>query len=583
MKGATAFSGKEQVGSIHWVNNERIVIKVFHKRGWLEELHYYGELFAVNFDGTRTKMIYGYRNNDTSTGTYVKKRKATRGWAYIIDYLPEDDKHILIESRPMSEGGEKLSTVHKLNVYSGLMSNALAKSPIPYPNFYTDQDSNLRLVMGTDNENIDRAYKFIPDGRTWEEIPNEDFGTAFTPLRFNKKGDWLYIIDNHNQDKDGLFKLNVDTGERKHLYTDEDVDISNAVFSADNNKVYAVRVDPGYPAYVVFNSSSDESKTFKSLIKTFAGHRVSITSQSKDGNKMVLSVSSDINPSAFYFYDKVSNKLSMLFSNLGKLDQNQLAVAEPVSFKARDGATIHGYLSRPVTAKPDVKIPLITLVHGGPHGVRDTWLYSSQVQMLANQGYAVLRVNFRGSGGYGKAHEKAGYKHWGDLAQYDIIDGTKWAIENQNIAASKVCIMGGSFGGYSAVQSATLEPDLFKCVVANAGVYDLEMMYDAGDIPQRGWGKSYLEMAVGSDKAKLREFSPVNHVSKLKAAIMIAHGERDERVPFEQAEKLADNLKKVGKDYHWFTRSTETHGFYNEENRAAYFQEVADFLKKHLQ
>lgn len=583
MVGATAFAGQEEVGAIQWVNNERIVIKVVKKRAWLEVPQFYGELYAVNYDGSRTKMIYGFRAGEKQTGSKLKKRKATFGWAYIIDYLPEDDKHILIESRPMSEGGEKLSTVHKLNVYTGLMSNALAKSPIPYPKFYTDQSSNLRLVVGTDNENIERAYKFIPDDRAWEEIPNESFGTAFYPLRFNKKGDWLYVIDNHEQDKSGLFKLNLETGESKHLYTDEDVDITSAVFSADNNKVYAVRVDPGYPAYVVFNSSSDEAKTFKSFIKTFAGHKVYITSQSKDGNKMVLAVASDINPTIFYLYDKKTNNLSMLFNNLGKLDQNQLAMAEPVSFKARDGVTIHGYMSRPVNAKPDAKIPLVTLVHGGPHGARDYWTYDREVQLLNSQGYAVLRVNFRGSDGYGKKHVEAGYEHWGDLTQHDIIDGTQWAIENQNIDADNVCIMGASFGGYSAVQSATIEPDLFKCVVANAGVYDLAMMFDSGDIPERGYGESYLEMAVGTNKAKLHEFSPVNNVNKLKAAIMIAHGEKDERVPVEHAEKLAENLKKAGKKYRWFVRSTEGHGFFDEENRVEYFEEVADFLKEHLQ
>ncbi len=586
MVGSTVFAGREQVGTAHWVNNERLVIKVFHKRGWLEELQDYGELYAVNYDGSRAKMIYGYRSRQ---GYFFSGIRASVGWAHIIDYLPNDEQHILIESEPRSNfdprsnKGVQVSTVHKLNVYTGELKINIAKSPIKYSTFFTDQQSNLRLVLGTDDDNNKRAYKYIPDGRNWEEIPNEDFGTAFLPLGFNKKGDSLYVIDNHNQDKMGLFKLNLETGERKHLYTDKEVDITNAVFSADKTNVYALRIDPGYPAYVVFNHSSDEAKTFKSLINTFAGHDVRITSQSDDGSKSVVAVASDINPTIYYLYDKPTNKLSLLFNNLGKLAQNQLSTSAPVSFATRDGVTIHGYFSRPVAAKADKKIPMVTLVHGGPHDVRDYWLFDREVQLLTSLGYAVLRVNYRGSEGYGKKHMEAGYTHWGDLTQHDIIDGTKWGITNQNIDANKVCIMGTSFGGYSAVQSAILEPDLFKCVVANAGVYDLEMMFNAGDILERGYGESYLEMALGTDKSIWRQFSPVHNVDKLKAAIMIAHGEKDKRVPFEHAEKLAESLKKSGKDYKWFTRSTEAHGFYSDENRGAYFQEVADFLKEHLQ
>ncbi|MCY7294859.1 alpha/beta hydrolase family protein [Alteromonas sp. a30] len=582
MVGATAFAGGEEVGDIHWVNNERIVIKIMHKRAWLEQLQYYGELYAVNYDGSRAELIYGYRAAEKQTGSLIQKRKATIGWADIIDYMPDDEDHILISSEPQSATSDKHSFIHELNVYNGKLSKPLGRSPTPYTTFHTDQNSKVRLATSVDNEYRLHAYVFNEEERTWSELENVPIGSYFRPIAFDESGDWFYVIENHDQDKEGLFKININTGEKKKLYVDPDVDITHAVTNYDDTEVYAVRVDPGYPNYVIFNKTNEEAQIFRNLVKTFAGSKVTITSQSEDGNMSVVAVSSDTNPGIFYLYNKKTNKLSLLFNNLSHIDAKLVSLTEPVSFEARDGTKVHGLLTMPNGVAADAKVPMVTLVHGGPHGVRDYWTYNRDVQLLASQGYAVLRVNYRGSEGYGKAFWAAGHKHWGDTIQHDIIDGTKWALANHNIDASKLCIMGFSFGGYSAIQAATIEPDLFKCAIAGGGVYDLEMMFTEGDIPERGYGESYLEMALGKDEAVWRAFSPVNNVDKLKANVMIAHGEEDERVPFEHAEKLAEALKKQGKKYRWFTRSGEAHGFFDEENRTAYYEEVVDFLRENL-
>ena len=170
----------------------------------------------------------------------------------------------------------------------------------------------------------------------------------------------------------------------------------------------------------------------------------------------------------------------------------------------------------------------------------------------------------------------------GDRVQQDIIDGTKWVISQGGIKQDKVCIMGASFGGYSALQSATLAPDLFKCVVGNAGVYDIEMMFEEGDIPRILWGKSYLESQLGNDKELMRKHSPVHNVAKLKAPVLIAHGEKDVRVPIEHAEALRDAMDKHGKKYEWFVKESESHGFHDVGNRTEYFEKVIQFLAKHL-
>jgi len=488
MVGHTVFSGRDEVGEVYWANNTRLVISIVHFEAWSAEPKFYGELYAVNYDGTDAELIYGYRAQSDQQTVRIKRKSATFGWARIIDMLPEDEKHILISSTPMSNSGDKLAKVYKLNVHTGVQSRKLMQSPIPYADFTTDQQSQVRIVTGVDDQNINRAYWYNADEREWDEIPQKDIGEQFTPLGFDQSGDWLYIVDNQAQDMSALVKMHTKTGERKTIFADKEVDITDVVFDTQGTGVYAVRIDPGYPTYVVTDAKHPEAQIFKMLVQTFAGYKVNIVSRSADGNKNVVMVSADTLPASFYLYDVAKNSIVPLFNNLVGLQENQLARTETVSFKARDGLTIHGYFTRPKDVADKAQIPLVTLVHGGPHGIRDYWLYDREVQLLASLGYGVLRVNFRGSGGYGNAFQKAGYHHWGDAMQHDIIDGTQWAIKNLGVNGEKVCIMGGSFGGYSAVQSATIAPDLFKCVVANAGVYDLEMMYEEGDIPEQGFG-----------------------------------------------------------------------------------------------
>ena len=582
MVGQTVFSGRDEVGQVYWVNNKRLVISVVQTKPWLDAPQYYGELYGVNYDGTDAELIYGYRAQSDRSSIRIKRKTATFGWAEIIDILPDDDKHILISSTPMSSGGDKLARVHKINVHTGVQSRKLMRSPVPYATFTTDQQSNVRIVTGTDDENVNRAYWYMAEKSEWVEIPQKDIGEQFSPLGFDQSGDWLYVVDNQAQDKSALVKMHTKTGQRKTLYVDKEVNITDVVFDAEGSGVYAVRIDPGYPTYVIVDTKHPEAQIFKSLVQTFSGYKVNIVSRSDDGSKNVVMVSADTMPSSFYLYDVSKNSLAPLFNNLTDLTEKQLARTETIRFEARDGLTIHGYFTRPLGVAKDAKIPLVTLVHGGPHGIRDYWLYDREVQLLASLGYGVLRVNFRGSGGYGQAFQEAGYRHWGDDMQHDIIDGTRWAIDHLNINGDKVCIMGGSFGGYSAVQSATIAPDLFQCVVANAGVYDLEMMYEEGDIPDRGFGESYLEMALGNDKERLRAFSPVHRAQLLQAPVLIAHGSKDRRVPIEQAEALKAQLEKHNKPHEWFIRSTEAHGFYDEKNRAEYFEAVTTFLQQHL-
>ena len=205
-----------------------------------------------------------------------------------------------------------------------------------------------------------------------------------------------------------------------------------------------------------------------------------------------------------------------------------------------------------------------------------------QVQMLANKGMAVLKVNFRGSEGFGVNFQEAGYRQWGQNVQHDIIDGVKLLINDGTVDKDNICIMGASFGGYSALQSAIIEPDMFKCAIGLMGVYDLPLMYEEGDTQASSYGVNYLKTVIGTDEAELKAFSPAYNVDKLKAPVHIVHGGEDERAPIEQAESLEAALKKAKHPYEITILDDEGHGFYKEEHRTLYYKKVLAFLDDHL-
>ena len=390
----------------------------------------------------------------------------------------------------------------------------------------------------------------------------------------------MYILDNLDSDRIGLHKLSLDGEQYKNIYTHKEVDITSVVLTADGRSVYGIRVDNGYPSYLLFSGSSEEAATFKGLLQYFSGAMVSIRSRSRDGRFWIVRISTDVDACSFHLFDRDTNTVRKLFDSRPDLNPDELARTEPIEFQSFDGQKIAGYFT-PANGSNSEIGPLVVLVHGGPIA-RDYWGYDPEVQALATNGFSVLQINYRGSKGYGRQFEEAGYRHWGDDVQKDIIAGTRWAIAEERAEQGNICIMGGSFGAYSALQSAILAPDLFNCAVANAGIYDLSLLHKRGDIESLYWGDAYLEKVIGRDPEELARFSPAKRVSELQAPVMIAHGRKDERAPFEHAKRLRDELDKYDKTYEWFVKRREGHGFYDNENQVEYLESAIAFLNKHL-
>jgi dipeptidyl aminopeptidase/acylaminoacyl peptidase len=261
---------------------------------------------------------------------------------------------------------------------------------------------------------------------------------------------------------------------------------------------------------------------------------------------------------------------------------DQMASVASVLFTASDGMKIHGYLTLP---KPDASKkppPLVVVVHGGPHGPRDHWGFDAETQLFASQGFAVLRVNYRGSGGYGRKYQEAGYRHWGDRIMDDILDATRLVIKKGMVDSNRVCIYGGSFGGYAAMQSSIRAPELFKCAVGYDGVYDLTLMGNSGDMRLSGLARGYVRRVLGADEKALKAASPAYNADKLRARVFLIHGKDDERAPIKHAERLRDALTKLGRPPEWLVESREAHGFVNEANRERMYARMLSFINRSL-
>lgn len=558
----------EQPAAYYWVNNERVIIQVEQLRGSLEQPLDFGEIYAVNYDGSKRKMIYGYRAKRGIT------LSANAG--FLLDILPDDPKNVLITTHKLSRKSDTLPKVVKLNIYSG-KEIRVSSAPMPYSQFLVDSTGVPRFVAGIDENAKQQLFYKKENSDKWQRF-GEEFEGTFTPVAFSKNNEDVYAFKSTDGNAEGLYSYNLDTKEETLLFRSELVE-PTYIMQSSLNDIYGLRIDEDYPHYVYLDESNRDAQLHKALYGAFKGNSIDITSKTADGKNIIVKVSGDRNPGTFYLFNTTTMTTKYLYSQVPWLKSKDLSPLEPFRLKSPDGLTINGFITLPKDKKTN--LPTVILPHGGPHA-RDYWQYDPQVQMLANAGYAVVQVNFRGSSGYGKTFMEAGYENWGTKIQDDILLATQYAIQQKVADKSKICIFGVSFGGYSALQSAIKSPELYKCAIGYAGVYDLPMLYEEGDIETFKWGDGYLDKTLGTDKAKLIEQSPVYNVDKLKAAVLLIHGEDDERAPIEHAEKLRDALDANDHPYEWLIKNKEGHGFYDEDNILEANTKILSFLEKYI-
>ena len=575
-----SFNGDEQVGRYEWVNKQRLVAEKQYIQGWASIPTSYGELVGRNADGKRQRYLVGY--NGEITGSAIRKATPLQGTSHILDPLVHDDDHMLIVTKPWTNVKEPRTIVYKVNVNNGHRKR-VAGSPTKMGRFLTDHQGFVRAVVSTEDFINQSIHIRDKKNRQWRQLMLRNMSlTDITPWSFDQSGQHMLIAASKQGEPKGIYKVNLASGDVRKVFDDKVVSPSNVWLDPISKEVYAIELDDGYPSYSFLDPGSINSKTLKSLLLSIPNTQVHLVSKTKDGNQMIVYAWSDTEPGQYYLYDKKAKALKFLFASRRWIESEKMSGTKPISFPARDGQLIHGYLTLPRGKKAE-KLPLVVLPHGGPYYVRDYWGFDPEVQLLASRGIAVLQVNFRGSSGYGLNFAHAGHREWGEGIQHDIIDGVKYVIEQGYINKDNMCIMGASFGGYSALQSAIIEPNMFKCAIGVMGVYDLPLLFETGDIAGISRGQNYLTKILGTDKTQLKAFSPTYNIEKLKAPVLVVHGGVDQRAPIEQAEALLEALKQADHPHQYVLLETEGHGFYKAEHRALYYKHVLAFLDKHLE
>ncbi|WP_444958340.1 alpha/beta hydrolase family protein [Microbulbifer sp. ZKSA002] len=573
--GLLRFRGKEEVGDFYWANNERVVAEVMSRQSALETPVFYGSLYAINYDGSFGKNIFGHLAGENQVGSLFKKAETTRAHAKIIDPLPQKKKEILISTYPWARNQESRGEVAKLNIYTGVKKR-IARLPQVDGRAYTDGAGNLLFADGTDKNN--KYQLFIREKNDWHRIKTPLLKSG-TPVGFDTNTGESYLTIPQKSQTEALVKLKPGSEDYSLVFQHERSDIHDIIYSPASYKPLGVYLQPDYPTEHFFDEDDSFSSLFRGLKQAFQGFHVTFTSFTADGSLGVMKVYGDRLPGDYYLVNLKSTSVNFLISSAEWLKPDQLNPMLAGSFTTEDNLEVGVYLTFPQGSE---KLnPMVVLPHGGPHS-RDYWGYDRNAQILSQNGYLVLQVNFRGSTGYGQGFYSAGLREWGGKIQQDIADAVHWAIGKGYADPDRICIYGASFGGYSALMSPIRNPDLYQCAVGYVGVYDLEMMYTKGDIKRRDRGVAYLKKTLSKDKDFLKVNSPVHNAGKLNLPVFLIHGEEDERAPIEHAEMLVKEFRKENKPIKTLFVKNEGHGFYTEENRMKLYTELLEFLDQHI-
>lgn len=411
----------------------------------------------------------------------------------------------------------------------------------------------------------------------WREVmkwgPEETMGNIanFTPD--NKS---LLVISSVDANAARLLRLDLDTGKRTVIAEDPQFDVAFTLSQPKTNELQAV---------VFLRERRDFQVIDKDLgadldaLKRVRDADISDISRDLADDKWIVTFEGDDAPVYYYLYERPAKKATLLFSNRPALEHYKLAKVKPVQYKARDGMTIYGYLTTPAD-KEARNLPMVVFPHGGPWG-RDLWGYDPYAQWLANRGYAVLQPNFRASTGYGKQYLNAGDRQWAGAMHTDLLDGKDWVAKQGIADAKKVCIMGGSYGGYATLAGVAFSPDAFACGVDIVGPSNLYTLLKTIP-PYWSTDLAVFHKRMGEDKAFLESQSPLFKAGQIKAPLLIGQGANDPRVNKAESDQIVAAMRKNNKPVEYYVFPDEGHGFARPENRMAFNAASEEFLAKYL-
>jgi dipeptidyl aminopeptidase/acylaminoacyl peptidase len=537
-----------------WLNESRIAY--VKDEGGDENVH----IYAIDIDGKNEIDLTPFEN--------IK--------AGIIDDLEDDINSMIIQ---LNKRDARIYDVYRLDVNTGAL-DMIAENPGNISSWMTDNEGKIRIAITTDGVNSSMLYR-KDENSEFKEILKTNFKESVSPLFFTFDNKELYVSSNRHGDKSAIYKFDLDKGvETDLIFEHQEVDVYNLMKSKKRRIITGVSFytdKQNYKFYDVWRKDLQYS-----LEKYFPGLEVRVSGLNKNETKAIVATFSDRSSGTYYYYDINKDILTKLADLSPWLNPENMSEMRPVQYKSRDGLTIHGYLTIPVGYKAE-NLPVVVNPHGGPWA-RDHWGFSPEIQYLANQGYAVFQMNFRGSTGYGRDFWESSFKQWGKTMQDDITDGVNWLI-NEGIAnPDKIAIYGASYGGYATLAGLTFTPELYACGVDYVGISSLFTFLESMPPYWELYRDMMYEMVGNPEKDKelLASSSPLLHIDKIKSPLFIAQGANDPRVKKSESDQIVEALKKKGIDIPYMVKDNEGHGFYNEENQFDFYKSMGDFLEKYL-
>jgi len=476
----------------------------------------------------------------------------------------------------MNLNNPQVFDVYHVNLKTGAVE-FYTENPGNIVSWTADSQLQIRAATATTPDGgYDLLYRETPD-QAWDTLrhwgPDEEGGAVY----FSNDGKTLYIVGNHEANAERLIAFDLATRSETVIAEDPQYDVGGILAHPTTRKLEAVSFYKDKQEWQILDFEIEaDFAAIQAIRPGEFGIRRILTDE-----KWLVSFVDDDGPVSYYVYDRPSKTHTFLFTNKPKLEGLQLAPMEPMSFAARDGLTIHGYLTKPVGVSTPV--PTVMLVHGGPWA-RDVWGYDSEAQWLANRGYAVLQLNFRGSTGYGKAFVNAANREWAGKMHDDLIDGVNWLVENHIAQPDKIAIMGGSYGGYATLVGLTYTPDVFACGVDIVGPSNLITLMQS--IPPY-WEpiRANFYHRVGNLETEaefLKSRSPLFFVDQIQKPLLIAQGANDPRVKQAESEQIVEAMKQAKKPVEYALYTDEGHGFARPENRLHFYAIAEEFLAKYL-